>query len=76
MGATNKKGDQLDFIITEGFKNDTLKKMDGFAGSDHSLIISQVAGLEKLRICKSSLGISKEKVRLMNQIVLKDGNLI
>jgi len=40
MGATNKKGGQLDFIITEGFKNHTLKKMDGFAGSDHSLIIS------------------------------------
>jgi hypothetical protein len=49
--------------------------MAEFAGSDHSLIVSEIEGVCSIRVSKTSLGISKARTYEMNVEILQDGDV-
>jgi hypothetical protein len=51
-------------------KNIIIHNMAEFAGSDHSLIVSEIEGVCSIRVSKTSLGISKARTYEMNVEIL------
>jgi hypothetical protein len=56
-------------------KNTIIRNIKQFAGSDHSLIVSEIEKVCSIRVSKTSLGISKARTYEMNAEMLQDGDV-
>lgn len=50
----------------EGLPLSQIKIVNGFGGSDHSLLICEIKGINNIKASKGSLRLDKDRIQQMN----------